>query len=177
MVANHTVRAQSHMETAVVVLEMTIPAGFYCSSSGGHRHQKRASVMPCLAQAASATTSPWFGQEPSQALVVSPAGLVAPSRWQQAAKQPASSKAGRVLPCSHSASGGLPVSLGFAHVKNLSLTPFRICNGIFHACMQRGITPIICVCPVILWLLLKCHCSKYYSNIYCPTIAFLSNCT
>lgn len=80
MVANHTVRAQSHMETAVVILEMTIPAGFYCSSSGGHRHQKRASVMPCLAQAASATTSPWFGQEPSQALVVSPAGLVAPSR-------------------------------------------------------------------------------------------------
>lgn len=80
------------METAVVVLEMTIPAGFYCSSSGGHRHQKRASVMPCLAQAASATTSPWFGQEPSQALVVSPAGLVAPSRWQQAAKQQAASK-------------------------------------------------------------------------------------
>lgn len=66
MVANHTVRAQSHVETAVVILEMTIPAVFYCSSSGGHRHQQGASVMLCLAQGPSASTKPWFGQEPSQ---------------------------------------------------------------------------------------------------------------
>lgn len=66
MVANHTVRAQSHVETSVVILGVTIPAVFCCSSSGGHRHQQGASVMCCLAQAASASTKPCFGQEPSQ---------------------------------------------------------------------------------------------------------------